>query len=168
VTAAAADTLVVGIGNRFRSDDAAGLEVASRLARSGVRAVEHAGEPIDLLFGWAGVERVVLVDAVRSGAAAGTVHRLDALATPLPRALFATSTHALGVAEAVELARALGRLPPSLSVYGIEGMSFAAGLGLSAPVAAAVDVVVAELGASVRAASRSDAGCTPEALRKAQ
>ena len=34
-----------------------------------------------------------------------------------------SSTHALGLAEAMELARALGRLPPVI-VYGIEGKTF--------------------------------------------
>jgi hydrogenase maturation protease len=147
-------TLVIGVGNRFRSDDAAGLEVAERLAAgldpgSATRVIPHEGEPIDLLDVWTGAARAVLVDAVRSGAPAGTVHRLDPIAERLPAALFATSTHALGVAEAIELGRALGRLPAALRVYGIEGASFAAGLGLSAPVAAAVDAVVAELAPSL-------------------
>ena len=41
------------------------------------------------------------------------------------------STHAFGVAEALELARALNRLPPCLLIYGIEGKNFAMGTGLS-------------------------------------
>jgi hydrogenase maturation protease len=56
---------------------------------------------------------------------------LDARVAPLPQELFRHSTHAFGVADAVELARALDRLPPRLILYGIEGGNFAAGVKLS-------------------------------------
>ncbi|MGA8805322.1 MAG: hypothetical protein WB866_11580, partial [Solirubrobacterales bacterium] len=59
--------------------------------------------------------------------------------------LFRSSTHALGVADAVELARELDRLPARLAVYGIEGENFEAGEGLTPAVEATVDVLVGEL-----------------------
>jgi hydrogenase maturation protease len=80
---------------------------------------------------------VWLVDAVSSGAEPGTVHRLDASEHELPAALFRASTHHLGLAEAVELARAVGRLPRRTIVYGIEGSSFETGEVLSDEVEAA-------------------------------
>jgi hydrogenase maturation protease len=64
---------------------------------------------------------------------------------PLPALFSRVSTHAFGVAEAIELARALGQLPPALVVYGVEGATFEAGAGLSAAVAAAVPQVVAQV-----------------------
>ena len=48
------------------------------------------------------------------------------------RSFGASSTHALGLADAVELARSLGRLPQRVVVYGIEGAAFEFGNGLSA------------------------------------
>ena len=84
-----------------------------------------------------GADEIVLVDAVSSGAPPGTVHSFDASAEPLPAVLFgASSTHALGLAEAVELARSLGRLPGRVLVYGVEGGTFAYGKGLSPEVEA--------------------------------
>jgi hydrogenase maturation protease len=131
---------VIGLGNDWRSDDGAGLEVARRLG-----GAELAGEPIGLVDAL-DVEEVVLVDAVSSGATPGTVHRFEADGEPLPARLFgASSTHALGVAEALELARSLDRLPRRVLVLGIEGASFDFGHGLSAPVAGAVDRLVEEL-----------------------
>ena len=128
---------MIGLGNAARGDDAAGLIAARRL-----HGVEHEGEPLGLLDVWDGVESVVVIDAVRSGAVPGTIHRFDA-AEPLPAALTgSTSTHALGLAETVELARALGRLPERLTVYGIEGERFEAGTDLTPAVSAAVDAVV--------------------------
>ena len=138
--------LVVGLGNAARRDDAAGLIAARRLGALGLVAREHEGDPVALLELWRGAESVVVIDAVRSGAAPGTVHRLDASCAPLPAGLRgSTSTHAVGLAEAIELARALGRLPGRLLVYGIEGARFEAGTGLSPPGEAAVDSVVAGL-----------------------
>lgn len=149
--------MVVGVGTEWRRDDAAGLHVARGVratASCGTRAVELAGEPVDLLECWAPASEVIVVDAARSGARAGTIHRVDARRRELPLQLVAGSTHALGLAQAVELARALGRLPAHLLVVGIEGADFSAGTVLSAPVARAVERVVVELRAGGPAFTR--------------
>jgi hydrogenase maturation protease len=135
--------MVVGVGNSLRGDDGVGLEVARRVReRADVAVRELEGEGVGLLDAWADARAVLLVDSVRSGAAPGTVHRVDATDHPLPAELRgSTSTHAFGVAEAIELARALGRLPHRLVVYGVEGGRFETGAGLSRNVAAVVDSV---------------------------
>ena len=144
---------VIGVGNRWRGDDAAGLVAAQRLRASvpGANVVELEGEPVSLLDAWDGEEQVIVIDAVVSGSDAGTVHRIDALEDELPDYMRRTSTHALGLAEAIELGRALDRLPDELVVLGIEGSAFDAGDGLTPEaergVAAAVDRAAAELAA---------------------
>lgn len=135
--------LVIGIGNPGRGDDAAGLEVARRLRT--VPARERLGAGFDMIDEWEGADDVILVDAARSGAPAGTIHRFDATRVRLPATVFATSTHSMGVAQVVEVARALGLLPPRLWVYGIEATDFALGAGISAAVAASVQRLVGEL-----------------------
>jgi hydrogenase maturation protease len=148
VRAPAELSLVIGVGNEWRRDDAAGLVVARRLRESSLRAVrviEHEGEPLDLIEEWSGAAAAIVLDAVSSGAEPGTIHRLDALAAKLTAQLFHGSTHALGVAEAVELARALERLPRRLLFLGIEGSRFDAGAGLSPEVERAADRLVDEL-----------------------
>lgn len=133
--------LVIGIGNAARGDDAAGLVAARRLG-----GLEHEGDPLGLLDVWQADVPAVVIDAVRSGAVPGTIHRFDAGAVPLPARLRgSTSTHAVGLGEAIELARALDRLPARLIVYGIEGEHFDAGAPLSPAVRAAVDAVVREV-----------------------
>jgi hydrogenase maturation protease len=146
-----APTLVVGVGTD-RGDDAAGLLVARRLRETAPprgtgqpRVVELAGDLTRLLDLWQPADRVTVVDATTSGAAPGTVHVLDAGARPLPASLGTASTHALTLADAVELARSLGRLPARLVVYGIEGARWSPGEPPTAPVAAAVDRVAAAL-----------------------
>jgi hydrogenase maturation protease len=134
----------VGIGNAWRNDDRAGLAVARRLAGTlpeEVALLEREGEPTSLMDSWEGAEAVWLVDAVSSGAEPGTVHRHDAGTKELPAQLFRTSTHHFGLAEAVELARAVGRLPRTVIVYGIEGANFETGETLSPKVEAAAERV---------------------------
>ena len=139
---------VMGIGNAFRGDDAVGLVVAQRVRAllPGAEVLELSGEPAELLEALGTrTERVVLVDAVTSGASPGTVHRLDASEAALGVDA-ATSTHGLGLAETIELGRALGLLPARLLVYGIEAESFELGMPLSPAVARAADALVRELG----------------------
>jgi len=127
--------LIQCLGNRLRGDDGAGPRVAELLGTAGlpedIEIREHCGEAADLMDHWRGAGLVILVDAARSDAAPGTLHRFDARRTPLPRDLFHSSTHRFGVAEAVELARVLGRLPRQIRIYAIEGRSFALGAELS-------------------------------------
>jgi hydrogenase maturation protease len=139
--------VVVGVGNVYRRDDGVGPAVAARLRERapGVNAVSCEQEPSRLLDAWAGADLAIVVDGVSSGDEPGVVHRFDVSERPLPAGVFHGSTHAFGVGEAIELARALGRLPRRVLVYGVEGREFAAGEGLSPAVAAAVEPLVSEL-----------------------
>ncbi len=139
---------LIGVGNRYRSDDAAGLEVARRLRATrppGIRLLEEEGEPASLIHAFELMKEVLIIDAVSSGGRPGDLHRFDATHQPLPAETFRSSTHSLGVGDAVELARQLDRLPPRLAVYGIEGENFEAGEGLTPAVEATVDALVSEL-----------------------
>ncbi len=140
------DLVVIGVGNPERGDDAVGSEVVAHLegyVPPGVRLTTTGGsDPATVMELWEGSSRAILVDAMVSGAEAGTVERFDATAGPLPHNVRLVSTHALGAGLAVEMARALDRLPPHLSVYGIEGSTYEHGAELSPRVAAAVRVAV--------------------------
>jgi hydrogenase maturation protease len=145
---------VTCVGNALRGDDAAGLEVLRLLEGTlgdDVRILGCEGEPVSLLDAWAACETAIVVDATHSGAEPGSVRRIPAHDTRLPDELTRPSTHLLGVGEAIELARALGKLPPRTIVYGIEGSSYETGAPLSPAVAEAAVVVAAairrELGA---------------------
>jgi hydrogenase maturation protease len=135
---------IVCVGNPWRGDDAVGLDVARRLRGTlpaGADLEEREGEPTALIDAWEGAQVLWLVDAVSSDAPAGTIHRLDASEQELPAELFRASTHHVGLAEAVELARALGRLPARTVIYGIEGERFEVGKELTLAVATAAERV---------------------------
>jgi len=145
--------LVIGLGNEHRGDDGSGIEVARALRPRlvGVARVEECStEGIALLELWRDADRVVVVDAVRSGAVPGTILRFEAGDGFSPGVHPLTSTHGLSLAEAVSLGRGLGCLPRELVVYGIEAATVEVGDGLTPPVARAVreatERIVEELG----------------------
>jgi hydrogenase maturation protease len=108
----------------------------------GVEAQEQSGEATALLGVFESApagRRVIVVDAMVTGSPPGSISFWDAGAVRLSRETFRCSTHALGVAEAVELARALGKLPLQLGIYGIEGAGFEAGAQPSREVLRAVE-----------------------------
>ncbi|MDX3387212.1 hydrogenase maturation protease [Streptomyces niveiscabiei] len=144
---------VIGVGNEFRHDDGVGWAVIARLReRAGERGRERPlppgttlatcdGDPGRLIGLWDGAALAVVVDAAHAHPGTpGRVHRLaldrGRLAPPS-----ATSSHGLGLGEAVELARILDRLPEHLIVYAVEGADGSFGEGLSPAVAAAVPAV---------------------------
>ena len=139
---------LIGIGNRFRRDDAAGLEVVRRLRLAhppGVILIEEEGEPASLIESWSTADEALVVDGISSGSEPGRLHRFDVTDAPLPAEIFNPSTHSMGLPEAVELARELDRLPRRLVIYGIEGETFEAGEGLSDPVQKTVEKLVLDL-----------------------
>ena len=143
--------VVLCIGNPERGDDAAGRAVARALRAllDDVEIIEEDGEATRVLARLEGADAAFIVDACASGASPGEIHRIDIGAGPLPLTGFSASTHGFGLAEAVELARALGALPPRCVVYAIEGATFDIGAPLSPAVATAVEIIAARLRADI-------------------
>ena len=141
--------LVIGCGNLQRGDDAAGILVAERLRAFGIDARVCRGEASELMDAWTGAEEVLVVDAVITGSPVGTVHRWQNPSS-IAFCKSATSTHGVGLAEAIGLSRAMQSLPAKLVIYGIEGQNFEIGADISAEVRFAVDEVVKRIAFEVK------------------
>jgi len=148
--------LVAGIGNIFLGDDGFGVEVANRLAGRevppgvrvadfGIRGVHLAYELLD------GYDALVLVDAVPMGEPPGTVAILepelgrsegdrdsysDGDGPPVMDA------HSMNPAVVLDMLASLGGEVGRVLVVGCEPSVLDEQIGLSAPVAAAVDRAV--------------------------
>ncbi|MCR6491832.1 hydrogenase maturation protease [Cellulomonas sp. P24] len=142
--------LVIGLGSPDRGDDAVGPVVARRVARLGledVAVLEHE-DPTGLIDLWADADVAVVVDAVCSGGEPGELLVIEtgAGAEPLADQAWARTgrggTHAFGLAAAVELGRALGRLPARLVLVGVEASAFEHGAPLSPAVHRVLDAAV--------------------------
>ncbi len=154
---------VIGCGNPDAGDDAVGAvairEVRDRLWSVPRVEVVEAGSPLDAVPLLADAEAVVLVDAIRTRGGArssGELLRLEAGADGLPVDVRGSlSSHGVGIAEAVAVARALGSRA-SIVVLGVEAGRSGPGEGLSPEVTAAVpaliELVIAEALAFAHAA----------------
>jgi len=141
-------TIIIGVGNEFRGDDAVGICVARRLATlrlPKIHIIEQSSEGADLIEALKTAECVYMVDAVSSKGLVGSIYRFEAQEQALPAQFFGVSSHAFGVAEAIEIARSLGHLPQKLVVYGIEGNNFKTGSSISPAVGQAAENVIRQL-----------------------
>ncbi|NDL59664.1 hydrogenase maturation protease [Phytoactinopolyspora mesophila] len=134
--------VVIGVGNDLRRDDGLGPTVIRRLGRCTLPHVTLAvcdGEPSRLLELWSGADLAIVVDAVQNDPARpGHLHEII-VDRPVAANQARTSSHGLGVGEAVELALTLDRMPRRLVILAVEGADFSVGQGLTPAVVATLD-----------------------------
>lgn len=145
---------VIGLGARGAGDDSVGLVIVDELRALAPADVElvQVTEPSAVIPLLATSMPVLIVDAVViDGQPPGMIVALDA--GSVPPDVRAVSTHGLGLAEALAMARLLatsGGLAPSIRIVGVTiDAAVEPGLGLSAPVEAAVPRAVASVLRSV-------------------
>ena len=150
--------LIIGIGNPFRADDAAGLLAARSLKDAGLysaEVIEHSGDGASLMETWKDAANVILIDAVSSGSTPGSIYRMESASSPLSAMMFQSSTHAFSLPHAIEMSRALGILPQTVIIFGIEGKTFQAGTELSHEVVEALPELVRRVAEEVNAVRRA-------------
>jgi hydrogenase maturation protease len=136
---------VIGVGNVWRGDDAVGILAARRLRKrwgASVEILEADGDGLALLDLMEDVDHVILIDALKSGRRPGETVRLDVSAEHRWGSIIPCSTHAIGIAEAIDLARALGHSPKQIILYGVEIASLESGATLCDAVCEGLNVVV--------------------------
>jgi hydrogenase maturation protease len=146
-------TVVIGLGNVVLSDDGLGVHAARRLRDRGeladdVEVIEGGTAGLLLLPHLADARRALVIDAIDTGAPAGTLVRLDGEAWASAFEVRMTP-HDIGLVDLLGAARFAGAWPEQLVLHGIQPACTKIGTELSAPVAAAleslIDAVTAEL-----------------------
>ena len=150
---------VIGIGNIMAGDDALGPLIVKALKakpRDDVELIEAGLSGLGILDLMKGAHTVILIDAVQSEKPPGTIHRLiipDDLGLLMQSTWNpgTTSTHGFGLGETLTLSHALGTLPSTTLVYGIELDQTAMGTKVSLHVKQAIGSVVAAIEKDVEA-----------------
>lgn len=143
---------VIGLGNRYRRDDAVGIAAAralGELALPGVEVATDIVDPLTLLDVWSGARLAVIVDAaVGTASTAGHIRccNLDDVVSSTKR----LSSHSIDVGRAYALGRELGRVPEALQIYAVDVADTGHGTGLTAQVEQALPDVVALAAAEIR------------------
>ncbi len=143
---------IICVGNADRADDAVGPVCADMLARDGLPVRVSGGDAFELLELFRTSAVVFLVDAVVTGAQPpGSIYAFTGDSSAICSATWTCSTHGMGVAEAIRLARTLGVCPSKLCLYGVEASRFDWGEAMTPEVSAALPALVARIEADWRA-----------------
>lgn len=140
-----ADIIIVGIGNPYRGDDAAGWAVIDGLqevASSAIKLVKQRGDIAELIDIFAHHKSVYLVDACQSSDPLGAWQRIDVHQQPIPPENSQTSTHGFSISQAIALAKSLNQLPNKLIFYAITGENYSINAALSPLVAKSIGSVI--------------------------
>lgn len=143
--------VVIGCGNLLRGDDGAGPVLVRRLWETGppagARLVDGGTAGMDVAFQMRGAERVVLIDASRSGAAPGTVFRVPGPELEELPPLGGMQSHSFRWDHALAFAHWLlgDEYPADITVFLIEAQCTDFGTEITPPVSDGMDRVVAEI-----------------------
>lgn len=138
--------MILGIGNTLYGDDGLGVRVAENLSKyrlpPGVSVEVAELNGVDLVLRMEGWPRVILIDAVQMGTKPGTWRRFKPEEVRLVAEGQGFSLHESGVASALELAQALGKLPEQVIIYGVEPQTLEVQEELSPSVQAAIPELI--------------------------
>lgn len=138
--------LVVGLGNMLLKDEGVGVHVAERLMQlvlpDNVEIVDGGTAGLDILLMHEGVAKLVVIDAMRTGAKPGTVYKARFKAGEREKLAMIfgqspeskISLHQAGLIDALAAAEKLDRAPAETVIIGVEPGEWDCGLELTEPV----------------------------------
>ena len=149
-------TLVYGAGNTLVSDEGFGVHLVDYLRRHWAVPEEVElldGGTLGIMTGYKVEEadHLILVDVIDTDGFPGEVRRYGLQELLLDRLPVKLSPHQIGIQEMLSLSALRGRLPQSATLLGVIPASYAAGIALAPPLAAALPVVAAQVAAELAA-----------------
>ena len=115
-------TLVIGVGNLYRRDDGAGIHVVNQLKKKAptLDAIDVALGSVEILEAMIGYERVIIVDAMVTGAEPGSYFHVNIAMGDEPPVV--SYSHGIDLITTLELGKRLytDQMPKELMVIGIE------------------------------------------------
>lgn len=158
---------VLGLGNLMRTDDAVGMLAARRLAEETrfpreIEVIEGGTLGLDLLHALYGISHLLVLDAVDTGAAPGTLIKF--VGEELANLPTSKSVHLLGLADLINVLRLMEAPPMDIILLGVQPESTDWGTALTPTVEVAQkDLVEAALRQITRWEDEISA-CTPRAV----
>jgi hydrogenase maturation protease len=145
-------TVVLCLGNKYLGDDGVALRVAEALkgvVGAGVIVVECQTLDLPLLSQYEGASKIIVVDALRSGALPGSIGRYGLV--PRREALVSLPReHGLQLHEVFDLAYAAGMVRCPVTIVGVEPKNCGVGESLTPELEAAIPLVVGEVEAALK------------------
>jgi hydrogenase maturation protease len=140
--------IIIGIGNPFRGDDKAGWAVVDLLETflsNKIPLLKSPGDVEGLLEEFTENDKVILIDACRTNEPIGSWKKIDGLHHHLPRDAAKSSTHSISLGQAIDLARAMQKLPKELIIFAIPGEEYSITSKITPAVQKAIEEVAQEI-----------------------
>ncbi len=146
--------LVVGVGNILLKDEGVGVHVVNRLLElslpGDVEVIDGGTAGLDILLLHEGVDKLVVIDAMRTGKKPGTIYkgRFKAGESEELAWIFGQSAkskislHQVGLIDALAAAEKMNRAPKEIVIIGVEPGQWDYGLELTGLVARSVPEIV--------------------------
>jgi hydrogenase maturation protease len=117
--------LVLGIGNPLRSDDGVGIHVVESLRAENLSHeidIKEGLSGLDILGALAGHEKIIIIDAIKSGGDPGTIYKLSLQDLDAHQTVHAFSTHDVDIPTMLKSGRDLypGMIPDDVIIIAIE------------------------------------------------
>lgn len=141
--------LVLGLGNRLMSDDAAGPLVIERLQHGTfdqVRFCDGGTAGLNLLPEIEACDAFIAVDAARFGAAPGTVRVFEGEAMDRQLLGRKSTAHEVALADLIAAAKLMGACPDQRALVAVEPGRVSLGLEPTPPVGAAIPEMARQVG----------------------
>ena len=140
-----AATLIIGIGNILLRDEGVGVRAIEAMQKMDlpdeVELLDGGTSGVDLVDEIADREKVIVIDAVDTDSAPGTVFRFG-VEELLEKTAESISLHEFGLAETLMAARTLGCAPKEVVIFGIQPMEVSTGLDLSDEISGVLPKVI--------------------------
>jgi hydrogenase maturation protease len=139
-------SVVIGVGNRLLKDEGVGIHVLQALEKETLPPDVHLFDGgicgIGLLDFFQGASKALLIDAADMNRKPGTILRFTPETLRAQAREIKFSTHDIGVAEVLELAKALGQSPEEVVIIGIQPKEIDWGTELTPEVQASIPKVL--------------------------
>lgn len=137
--------VILGVGNLLLSDEGVGVHVANELMKmdlpQGVSVVEGGTDGFRLIDIITKADRLIVIDAVKGGAAPGSIYRFDIDEVRECPTSFKTSVHQIGILEVINLSGLVGKKPRT-TVIGVEPKSLEMSMELSPEIKAKIPRII--------------------------
>lgn len=138
--------VVLGIGNTILTDEAAGVRVVEALERgyalpANVLAIDGGTSGMEMIEDLSDLDFLIVVDVVKTGAAPGTVVKIDGADIPV---FFRSklSPHQIALPDVLASLELLGTMPKEIIVLGVEPISLELGMEMTTTVAERIPQLV--------------------------
>ncbi|HEX3015993.1 MAG TPA: HyaD/HybD family hydrogenase maturation endopeptidase [Desulfobacteria bacterium] len=127
--------MIMGVGNVLLSDEGAGVHLLSELAKyslpENVELLEGGTAGMEMLHLFEDLAHLIIVDSINAGAEPGAIFKFkpDDISVIPPQ--FNVSFHQVGLLEVLKMAQIFGKLPKTVTIFGIQPASLDWGMELT-------------------------------------